>query len=131
VTPGEMPARINAQRTSQGLKALPPGCAAAPHYANLIFHSLAQNYGAILKEIEELTGRRPDRICVVGGGNRNEMLNRLTSLATGLPVERCSVESSTLGNFALQWARLDEGKDGPSNEAITKRARDLSRVAMG
>lgn len=131
VTPGDMPARINAQRESMGLKPLPPGCAAAPHYANLIFYSLAHRYGAILKEIEDLTGRKPDRICVVGGGNRNEMLNRLTSEATGLPVERCSVESSTLGNFALQWARLDEGKDGPSNKAITRRARDLSQVALG
>ena len=124
--PGDMPMRINAQRMHKGLRALPPGCAAAPYYASLIFHSLADRYAAVLREIEEITGSHPERICVVGGGNRNQMLNSLTSKATGLPVERCSVESSTLGNFALQWARLEEGKDGVSQAAIAHCAAPLA-----
>lgn len=128
--PGDMPLRINAQRADKGLPPLPPGCAAAPHYASLIFHSLAERYAVVLREIEEITGRHPERICVVGGGNRNEMLNGLTSKATGVPVERCSVESSTLGNFALQWARLEEGKDGVSHAAIAGCAARLANAPM-
>lgn len=128
--PGDMPARINTQRAHKHLSPLPPGCAAAPHYASLIFHSLARRYAIVLNEIEAITGRHPEKICVVGGGNRNEMLNALTAKATGLPVERCSVESSTLGNFALQWARLEEGTDGVSEEAIVACASRLAEAPI-
>lgn len=125
VPPGDMPARINEQRKQQGLATYPVGCAHAPHYANLLFHSLAKRYGAVLGEIQKLTGKRPERICVVGGGNRNEYLNALTAKATGLPVERCAVESAILGNFALQWARIDQNADGVAEALIAERARDL------
>jgi rhamnulokinase len=130
VAPGDMPRRINAQRMRRGLKALAEGSDAAPEYANLIFHSLAGRYAAALKEIEELTGRRPERICMVGGGNRNFYLNALTAEATGLPVERCAVESSTMGNFAVQSARLDQETDGVAQAAIAEKARVLSGVAI-
>jgi len=130
VTPGDMPARINEQRRRHGLKPLPEGSAAAPAYANLIFHSLAYRYGGVLREIEHLTAKRPERICVVGGGNRNEYLNTLTEAATGLPVERCAAESSTLGNFAIQWARLDHGADGVSTAEVAGKARELIEVPI-
>jgi rhamnulokinase len=130
VTPGDMPARINAQRERHRLKPLPAGCAEAPRYANLIFHSLASRYATLLKEIEELTGTRAKRIRVVGGGNRNEYLNELTVEATGVPVERCSVESSTLGNFAVQWARLEQDHDDVSAARIAERAQDLSAFPL-
>jgi rhamnulokinase len=130
VSPGDMPARMNEQRRSKGLPLLPEGCDAAPRYASLIFHSLAHRYGAVLREIEELTGKRPRQICVVGGGNRNEYLNALTEQATGLPVERCAAESSTLGNFAVQWARLEQDMDGVSEAAIAERAAKLIEIPM-
>lgn len=126
VTPGDMPARINAQRSRRGFPPLPDGSSAAPLYANLIFHSLASRYQTLIVKIEELTGRQPQRICVVGGGSRNEYLNSLTREAVGLPVERCSVESSTLGNFAAQRARLQHGSDGISASQIATSAHDLA-----
>jgi rhamnulokinase len=130
LTPGDMPARMNEQRRRKGLAALEAGCGAAPGYANLIFHSLAHRYGTVLQEIDELTGTRPQRICVVGGGNRNEYLNSLTEQTTGLPVERCAAESSTLGNFALQWARLEQDSDGVAEAAIAERAGMLIEIPM-
>ena len=131
VLPGDMPARINAQRARQGLTPLPEGSAAAPHYANLLFHSLASRYKALIGKITELAERWPQRICVVGGGSRNEYLNALTRDATGLPVERCSVESSTLGNFAVQWARIGQGTSGEvSAVQIAARARQLAQAIV-
>ncbi|HUB30661.1 MAG TPA: FGGY-family carbohydrate kinase [Terracidiphilus sp.] len=130
VTPGDMPARMNEQRRRRGLRALPEGCDAAPHYANLIFHSLAHRYGAVLREIEMLTGKQPRRICVVGGGNRNDYLNTLTENATGLPVVRCAAESSTLGNFAVQLARLEQDIDEISESAIRDCASKLLEIPM-
>lgn len=105
VAPGDMPARIAAQRRQHGLDPLD----AAPQVANLIFHSLARCYGDTLRAMERLTGRRAERICVVGGGSRNAYLNALTQAATGIPVEACSAESSTVGNFAVQRAALEGG----------------------
>ena len=106
VSPGNMPTRINAQRTGRGLARLPESPGAAPHYAALIFHSLAARYAEALREITKLTGSHPEKICIVGGGSRNAFLNDLTSAATGRPVVACVQESSTLGNFAVQCAAL-------------------------
>jgi rhamnulokinase len=129
--PGDMTARINTQRTQRGLRELPGGCESAPEYANLIFHSLAARYGSLLSEIEQMTGRRPDHICVVGGGSQNEYLNALTSQATGLPVQRCAVESSTLGNFALQWARIEQDSGPLSSRVIADKVFALAGVQVG
>ena len=129
LAPGDMPSRINAQRIRRGLVPLPPGCSSAPHYASLIFHSLAASYQSAIRQMAGLTGKPIERICVVGGGSRNEFLNTLTQTLTGLPVERCSAESSTVGNFAVQWARLDRESDlVPANE-IADRSRALASVA--
>lgn len=124
--PGNMPARINAQRVRMGAAPLSVECDAAPLFANLIFRSLAARYASVLADIARITGRRAERICVVGGGSRNHLLNELTAAATGLPVERCSVESSTLGNFAVQLARLGQSQDGVSANSISEQASVLA-----
>lgn len=130
VPPGDMPARINAQRVRRGAAPLSTDCDAAPLFANLIFRSLAARYGSLLADIARITGRRPERICVVGGGSRNDFLNDLTAAAAGIPVERCSVESSTLGNFAVQLARLSQDNDGVSADSIAEQARVLAGAQL-
>jgi rhamnulokinase len=119
VAPGDMPSRIARQRQQRGLAPMPTDADAAPQMANLIFHSLACCYGHTLRAVERLTGQRAERICVVGGGSRNAYLNALTEAATGIPVEACSAESSTLGNFAVQSAALEGG-------SVADRARTLA-----
>ena len=79
----------------------------APSMANLIFHSLAHRYAAVLQDAASITGRDLKRLYVVGGGSRNSMLNRLTGRATGLEVLAGSSESTTVGNFAIQLTALD------------------------
>jgi rhamnulokinase len=100
---GNMPDRINAQLKS----ANQPTIEAAPAMANLIFHSLAARYAQVLRDLEIVTGRKLQRLCIVGGGSKNVLLNRLTQEATGLQIITGSVESSTVGNFAIQLAALE------------------------
>ena len=126
--PGDMTARINQQRARHGFAPLPPGCDAAPQYASLIFHSLAHRYGVLFRAIERMTAHRLNHLCVVGGGSRNEYLNALTAQATGLPVRRCSVESSTLGNFALQWARIEQPSGSLLPQSIAGKVSALAAV---
>lgn len=101
--PGEMPARINAQRALRGLQAIHDRA----EMARLIFDSLAARYAAVLRSVERITAKKLRRIYIVGGGSQNELLNRLTAEATGLEVRRGSVESSTIGNLAVQLATAE------------------------
>ena len=88
----------------------PADPADAPALARLIFQSLAARYAVVLADIRQLTGRRLRRLFVVGGGSQNALLNRLTAQATGLQVHRGAVESSTLGNVAVQLAAVVDRK---------------------
>ncbi|WP_446744452.1 rhamnulokinase [Silvibacterium acidisoli] len=110
--PGDMPRRIAEQITRNGGSPPPLTADAAPHFANLIFHSLAHKYAVVLREAETITHRKFKRICTIGGGSRNRYLNCLIELATGLPVCRGPAESSTIGNFAVQLATLESGDTG-------------------
>jgi len=102
---GNMPARINAQRQRLGLDEMDESASNAPKFASLIFHSLARNYARVLEDLRTITGRHPECIYIVGGGSRNDLLNRLTEEATGLAVRCGEVESSTVGNLKLQLDR--------------------------
>lgn len=109
--PGDMPLRINGQLQAAGLPPLSVDPADAPAMTALILHSLAARYAQVLTTIAEITGKTLRRVYIVGGGSRNEVLNRLTAQATGMDVVRGAVESSTLGNFAVQMAALEHSAD--------------------
>jgi rhamnulokinase len=127
--PGDMLHRINAQLIRKGHAPLDESPEAAPAFANLIFHSLAARYKQVLQRISGHTGKHLQRLFLVGGGSRNQYLNRLTAAATGLTVECGSPESSTIGNFAIQLAVL-EGGDAPGAAAISKWAETLAGVEI-
>ncbi len=122
--PGEMPSRINRQLAQRGLQMFDPGAAAAPRMVNLIMHSLAARYREVVGTVAQLSGKTLRKIYIVGGGSRNQLLNRLTAEATGLEVRCGSVESSTVGNFAVQLAALEAEPAG--RDAIAHWAQELS-----
>jgi rhamnulokinase len=106
--PGDMPGKIAAQLRSAG--AAPPSRDdPRPETANLILHSLAKRYAEVLESVARITGKRLKRLYIVGGGSKNERLNRLTEERSGLEVIRGSSESATVGNFAIQLATLETG----------------------
>ncbi len=104
--PGNMPARINAQRRHMGLPQIAEFAENAPEFANLIFHSLAQKYAQVLGNMKQITRKNPHCLYIVGGGSHNRYLNKLTEEATGLEVRCGEVESSTVGNFTIQQTAL-------------------------
>ena len=111
ILPGAMTGRINRQLMARGLPALSAAAKDAPQMTSLLLHSLAARYAEVLRAIGDTTGKQFKRVYVVGGGSRNGMLNRLTAAASGLEVVRGAVESSTLGNFAVQIAALESSAD--------------------
>jgi rhamnulokinase len=127
--PGDMLHRINAQLRRRGHAPLDESPQAAPAFANLIFHSLAARYKHVLDRVSAHTGKQLRRLFVVGGGSRNQYLNRLTAHATGLEVRCGSAESSTIGNFAIQLAVL-AGHQAPSAEVISGYAAQLAATEI-
>ncbi len=71
-------------------------------YARCIFESLALRYRQVIDMLKTLSPHPIEKLYVIGGGARNEMLNRFTADATGIPVETGSSESTALGNVMMQ-----------------------------
>ena len=129
--PGDLPARINAQLAEAGHVRLRLDRAGTSQMANLIFHSLAQRYADVLSAVAKTTGKELKRLFIVGGGARNEFLNRLTAERTGLDVFCGSSEASTIGNFAVQMAALGGGRNnrgGVDAAEVAQFAEALSAV---
>ena len=123
---GQMPERINAQLRRRGLAELSVASEDAAEMASFLFHSLAARYGAVLGRIAGITGKRFERLYLMGGGSQNGLLNRLTEEATGLKVLQAGTECSTVGNFAVQLATLEGGASGSLRERTCEWAKVLA-----
>jgi rhamnulokinase len=117
---GDMPARLNEQLGLNDLSVIEDCAGNEPIFARTIFESLASRYASTLRNLELMLGYKMRRIHILGGGSLNQLLTRLTSERTGLPVETGNVESSTVGNFAVQLAS-SEAQGGPLQEDAVRR----------
>ena len=70
--------------------------------ASVIYNSLAKCYAKTIEELEGITGRKYDRIHIVGGGANADYLNKLTAKATGRSVYAGPTEATAIGNLAAQ-----------------------------
>ena len=70
--------------------------------AKVILDSLAMRYASVLRTIESLTGRAIPGVHIVGGGSRNDYLNRATAEAANRPVLAGPEEASSAGNLVVQ-----------------------------
>jgi rhamnulokinase len=100
----EMPRRINGELKRRGFDEIPDVAGNEPKFARTIFESLALKYALALKNLEEMLGRKLERIAMIGGATRNKLLIELTEQQTGLKVEIGETESATVGNLAAQLA---------------------------
>ena len=71
-------------------------------YFRCAYRSLAQSYAEALAELERNTERTYEKLYIVGGGAKNEFLNRLTAQATGKQVIALPIEATALGNLKIQ-----------------------------
>lgn len=127
--PGNTVCKINAQLKRAGRPEFSPDADEIPLIANLIFHSLAARYAEVLSSIAGITGKRHRRLFIVGGGSRNTLLNRLAAERTGLEVIPGAIESTTVGNLAIQIAALRgdwSDSTGVTAFSVRKWARDIS-----
>jgi rhamnulokinase len=131
--PGDTLDKINAQLAGRGQRGFTADSSGIPALANTIFHSLAARYAEVLSSIVSITGKKLKRLFIVGGGSQNTFLNQLTARRTGLEVILGSVESTTIGNFAIQLAAFEndsKANNGVTADSVAKWARRLSDASL-
>ena len=96
--PGEMPRKIAEHCRATGQQA-PQDSA---EYVRTILESLALRYRYVLESLEELGNRKIEVIHIVGGGSRNELLNRFVADCTGRTVIAGPAEATATGNILVQ-----------------------------
>jgi rhamnulokinase len=106
LSPGHMPEKIAAfcKETHQ-IVPRKPG-----QFIRCILESLALFYRRTLKEIETLTGRKIQRLHLVGGGAKNSLLNHFTANALQIPVIIGPSEATSAGNMLVQALALGHVK---------------------
>ena len=108
---GGMPARI-AEYCRETTQPVPESVGVI---ARCILESLSLLYRKSLGELEQLTGRPINRLHIVGGGTRNDLLNQCAASATGRRVITGPVEATAAGNILIQ--ALAGGAVSSLNEA--------------
>ena len=71
-------------------------------YFRCAYRSLAISYKQAIDELEANTGTHYEKLYIVGGGAKNQFLNRLTCDATGKQVIALPIEATALGNLKIQ-----------------------------
>ena len=71
-------------------------------YFRCAYRSLAISYKQAIDELEANTGKKYEKLYIVGGGAKNQFLNRLTENATGKEVIALPIEATALGNLKIQ-----------------------------
>ena len=121
--PGLMPQKIAAFAKLTGQ----PEPATRGATVRACFDSLALKYRRTLEELERLTGRRIDRLHVVGTGAQNETLNQLTADVCGRPVFAGPVEATTAGNVLTQAIAVGAVADLPAARAVVRNSFAVKR----
>lgn len=79
--------------------------------ARCVYESLANKYKLSLEQIEKITGKKFQKLFIVGGGSKVLILNQLTANAIGRPVVAGVSEATAIGNIMLQLRTLGDVKD--------------------
>jgi rhamnulokinase len=121
ISPDDMPARIAAfcRETAQPEPATPGA------FARCALESLALLYRRTLGQIERLVGHKIERLHIVGGGSKNELLNQFAANALQIPVLAGPVEATAAGNVLVQAIALGHL---PSLAAARQAVRDSWQV---
>jgi rhamnulokinase len=78
--------------------------------------------GLVREALEAAAGVRLAVLHIIGGGSRNDLLNRFTADALNLPVIAGPVEATALGNLAVQAVAADVIPDLAAARALIRRS---------
>jgi rhamnulokinase len=102
LSPDDMPKKIADFCTETG-QPVPADIGAC---MRCMYESLALFYRVTLRKIERLTGKKIERLHIVGGGSQANTLNQFTANALKIPVIAGPTECAALGNILVQAIAL-------------------------
>ena len=102
LSPDNMPEKIAdfCRETNQPVPASPGA------YVRCIYESLALFYRSTLRKLERLTGKKIEKLHIVGGGSKDATLNQFAANALKIPVFAGPAECAALGNLLIQAITL-------------------------
>ncbi len=77
-------------------------------YFRCAYRSLALSYMNAIQELQHNTGKHYEKLYIVGGGAKNQFLNRLTEEATGKQVIALPIEATAIGNLKIQMEGMKD-----------------------
>ena len=86
--------------------------------ASVVYYSLAEGYKKAVEEMSAMTGRAFDHLAIVGGGSKDQYLDQLTAMRTGLTVTAGPDEGTALGNLLYQMISTGELDAEDKNEVL-------------
>ena len=96
-------------------------------YVRCIFESLALKYRFVLTRLQTVASFPIECLHIIGGGSQNDLLNRFTANAIGLPVIAGPSEATALGNVLVQLRALGVVADRDSMRRLAAGAVSLQR----
>jgi rhamnulokinase len=115
--PGDMPLKVQAycRETGQEIPRKPG------HVYRCVLESLALHYRKMVAELEVLTGRRFQRLYLLGA-DENPLLNNFIADALQLPVTLATPNVAATGNVLLQAKALGHINSLPEGREIVRRS---------
>jgi rhamnulokinase len=83
-------------------------------YTRLICDSLGRGHADAMRAFERMTGKKFQRVLMVGGGSKNRLLCQATANATEIPVVSFALEGTAVGNLASQLIAIRAVNDLPT-----------------
>lgn len=90
-----------------------------------LFESLALKYRTVIDQLRLVLGHPIEKIHVIGGGSRNEILCQFTADATGLPVVAGPAEATAVGNILVQAMAMGRVSSPAEMRAIIRESFEL------
>ena len=91
-------------------------------FARAIFESLALKYRLVAESLARVTAKPIDKIHIVGGGCRNNLLNQFAADALNCAVICEPVEATSIGNVIMQLHALGEIASLSEGRAVVRRS---------
>ncbi len=93
-----------------------------------VYLGLANSYNDAVKTIERVSGKQIDLINIIGGGSKDQYLNKLTKEVTGKKVLAGPTEATATGNLIAQLMYLDKDYTLEMARETVKKSFDILEV---
>ena len=121
--PGDMPARVIDFCRRHGQ----PAPESDAELMTAVYASLAYKYRYVLEQLIAVSGQGVERLHIIGGGSRNDLLNQMTANAIGIPVVAGPAEATAIGNAIVQLIAIGELRDVAEARAMLNATTDARR----